>query len=83
MLTTVTAKSTDEQAYAARFQLVHAWRAFLFRDPQLPPSLLPPRWPGASAAHFFDKHATRLRPAADRYVERCLVSVSRSARVGF
>ena len=83
MLTTVTAKSTDEQAYAARFQLVHAWRAFLFRDPQLPPSLLPARWPGASAAHFFDKHATRLRPAADRYVERCLMSVSRRTRVGF
>jgi phenylacetic acid degradation operon negative regulatory protein len=83
VVTTVNAKSTDEQAYAARFQLVNAWRAFLFRDPQLPASLLPARWPGASAAHFFDKHATRLRPAADRYVERCLLSVSRSGRVGF
>ena len=31
----------DEAAYAARFPLVHAWRAFLFRDPQLPPVLLP------------------------------------------
>ena len=72
VVTAVTARSTDEEAYAARFQLVHAWRAFLFRDPQLPTSLLPSRWPGLSAAAFFDKHATRLRPAADRYVERCL-----------
>ncbi|HWG97868.1 MAG TPA: PaaX family transcriptional regulator C-terminal domain-containing protein [Pilimelia sp.] len=68
----VTARSTDEEAYAARFRLVHAWRGFLFRDPQLPPALLPPRWPGASAAAFFDRHAARLRPAADRYVDRCL-----------
>src|SRR5690349_13091965 len=82
VVTAVTPKSTDEEAYAARFQLVHAWRAFLFRDPQLPPSLLPPRWPGVSAAGFFDRHATRLRPAADHFVERCLQSTSRG-RVGF
>jgi len=72
LLAAVTARSDDEQAYAARFRLVHAWRTFLFRDPQLPPSLLPDRWPGTSAAAFFDRHATRLRPAADRYVDRCL-----------
>ncbi len=64
--------TTDEDAYAARFTLVHAWRAFLFRDPQLPPVLLPDKWPGVSAAAFFDQHATRLRPAADRFVDRCL-----------
>ena len=31
----------DEAAYLARFTLVHRWRTFLFRDPQLPPVLLP------------------------------------------
>ncbi|AGL21136.1 PaaX family transcriptional regulator C-terminal domain-containing protein [Actinoplanes sp. N902-109] len=82
-VTAVNARSSDEEAYAARFRLVHAWRSFLFRDPQLPSSLLPSPWPGVSAASFFDKHATRLRPAADRYVERCLLSASRSPRVGF
>ena len=82
VVTMVNARSTDEEAYAARFQLVHGWRSFLFRDPQLPTSLLPAHWPGLSAAAFFDKHATRLRPAADRYVERCLLSVSRSGRMG-
>jgi phenylacetic acid degradation operon negative regulatory protein len=83
VVTAVNARSTDEEAYAARFQLVHAWRSFLFRDPQLPSSLLPARWPGASAATFFDRHAVRLRPAADRFVERCLASASRGGRVGF
>jgi phenylacetic acid degradation operon negative regulatory protein len=61
-----------EIAYTARFQLVHAWRTFLFRDPGLPAELLPERWPGHDAAAFFDHHAARLRPAADRFVEGCL-----------
>ena len=70
----------DEEAYAARFRLVHAWRTFLFRDPQLPPALLPERWPGTARGRFFDRHAARLRPAADRYVEQCLDAGNRARR---
>ncbi|WDZ86636.1 PaaX family transcriptional regulator C-terminal domain-containing protein [Micromonospora cathayae] len=80
LLAKVTARSDDEEAYAARFRLVHAWRTFLFKDPQLPPALLPERWPGTSAASFFDRHAARLRPAADRYVEQCLELGNRAVR---
>jgi len=69
--------SDDEAAYAARFHLVHAWRGFLFQDPQLPADLLPGRWPGESAAAFFDEHARRLRPAADRFVVGCLEQATR------
>ncbi|MBV1849882.1 PaaX family transcriptional regulator [Catellatospora tritici] len=68
----VTRLTDDRSAYAARCALVHAWRAFLFRDPQLPASVLPPDWPGTAAAAFFDRHAARLRPAADRFVDHCL-----------
>jgi phenylacetic acid degradation operon negative regulatory protein len=75
----ITDSSRDEDAYAARFRLVHAWRTFLFRDPQLPPTLLPDQWPGTSAAAFFDRHAARLRPAADRYVDHCLELSTRKA----
>ena len=74
LVETVPARGDDEAAYRARFQLVHAWRTFLFRDPLLPPALLPPSWPGATAAAFFDRHASRLRPAADRFVDRCLTT---------
>lgn len=73
-------RTDDEAAYAARFRLLHAWRGFLFRDPQLPAALLPEQWPGTAAAAFFDRHAARLRPAADRYVDRCLDPAGR--RVG-
>lgn len=72
MVVDVPARGDDEAAYRARFQLVHAWRTFLFQDPQLPAALLPDQWPGTAAAAFFDKHAARLRPAADRFVNHCL-----------
>jgi phenylacetic acid degradation operon negative regulatory protein len=78
VVATVTARSPDEEAYGARFRLVHAWRTFLFRDPQLPPALLPENWAGTTAASFFDRHATRLRPAADRYVDHCLEVAGRT-----
>jgi phenylacetic acid degradation operon negative regulatory protein len=39
-------------------ELVHAWRRFPWRDPALPPDLLPARWHGARAAKLFaDRHA--------------------------
>jgi phenylacetic acid degradation operon negative regulatory protein len=63
---------TDEQSFAVRSELVHEWRKFLFRDPGLPPELLPDNWAGARAAEFFDFHAERLGPAAGRFVDNCL-----------
>ncbi len=67
----------DEAAYAARFQLVHAWRTFLFRDPQLAARAAAVTVAGDAAAEFFDEHAGRLRPAADRYVAARLEQASR------
>lgn len=64
----------DEALFAARSELVHGWRKFLFIDPALPAELLPASWPGARAADFFDAQAARLLPAAARFVDRCLTS---------
>jgi len=62
----------DEAVFAARSELVHGWRKFLFVDPGLPAELLPAAWPGAVAAEFFDAQAARLLPAAARFVDRCM-----------
>ncbi len=62
----------DRAAFAARFHLVHEWRKFLFTDPGLPRELLPPDWAGHRAVELFTTEAERLKPAAARYVARCL-----------
>ncbi|HEY2794838.1 MAG TPA: PaaX family transcriptional regulator C-terminal domain-containing protein [Micromonosporaceae bacterium] len=72
LIESVDATADTRAAFTARFQLVHAWRTFLFRDPGLPATLLPANWAGTKAAEFFDLHADRLRPAADQFVEACL-----------
>jgi len=64
--------SDDEAAFAVRSHLVHEWRKFLFTDPGLPPELLPEEWPGHTAGDFFAQEASRLLPAASRFVDLCL-----------
>ena len=68
--------SEDELAFAVRSHLVHEWRKFLFTDPGLPAELLPDDWPGHDAARFFAKEASRLLPAASRFVDQCLQTSS-------
>jgi phenylacetic acid degradation operon negative regulatory protein len=62
----------DRTAYAVRCRLVHEWRLFLFRDPDLPRALLPAIWPGDEAAAFFDRESARLLPAARRFIDQTL-----------
>lgn len=62
----------DEGAFAGRFEMVHEYRKFLFRDPGLPDDLLPSDWPGREAHAWFTEQATLLYPAADRFVAACL-----------
>jgi phenylacetic acid degradation operon negative regulatory protein len=74
------AASNDIAAFVVRSELVHSWRKFLFRDPGLPESLLPPDWPGRRAAAFFDEHADRLLPAANRFIDQGLTPTVAGAR---
>jgi phenylacetic acid degradation operon negative regulatory protein len=73
---TVVAATTDEPddraAFAARAELLHEWRKFLFRDPGLPTALVPADWPGTAARRYFDAQAERLLPGARAYVDHCL-----------
>lgn len=69
----------DVTAYVVRCELLHSWRKFLFTDPGLPSSLLPPDWPGRRAAAFFDEHALRLLPAATRFIDHCLTPTAAGA----
>ena len=62
----------DERAFAVRSVLVHEWRKFLFTDPGLPAALLPDAWVGHEAARLFGEEASRLLPAASRFVDACL-----------
>ncbi|MGQ0841459.1 PaaX family transcriptional regulator [Actinokineospora sp.] len=64
--------SVPADAFAASQRMLHAWRKFLFRDPGLPPQLLPADWPGTAAGEFFDRHTARLAPAVTEFLDECL-----------
>ena len=70
----------DVAAFVVRSRLLHSWRKFLFSDPGLPATLLPRDWPGRRAAAFFDEHAARLLPAANRFIDQCLTPTVAGAR---
>ena len=56
--------SGPEACFRMQTLLVHAWRKFPFLDPDLPPELLPPRWPRGRAHDLFaDRHARWDTPA--------------------
>jgi phenylacetic acid degradation operon negative regulatory protein len=65
-------QGSDEAAFAARSQLVHEWRKFLFTDPRLPEQLLSDDWAGLRGARYFDEQASQLLPAAGRFIDSCL-----------
>ena len=57
----------DEAAFAATVRLVHAWRRFPFRDPEIPRELLPDDWIGLRAQRLFDDRRTRWSPEASAH----------------
>lgn len=63
-----------EAAYPARTHLVHDWRRFLFRDPDLPPEVLQTDWPGHRARQDFLALAAALAPAAEAHVASALAA---------
>lgn len=58
-----------QQALVERMQLVHDYRLFPFRDPDLPPELLPAGWSGRAAHEVFLEAHGLLRAPADAFVD--------------
>ncbi|MCW2582434.1 MAG: paaX [Klenkia sp.] len=60
---------TGAQALVERLQLVRDYRTFPFRDPDLPPELLPEQWPGRRAHDVFLEAHSLLRAPAEAYID--------------
>lgn len=56
-------------ALVTRIELIHAYRKFPFRDPDLPAELLPDLWPAASAYDAFIRTFEALGPEAKAYYD--------------
>jgi phenylacetic acid degradation operon negative regulatory protein len=60
------------EALVERMRLIQDYRRFPFRDPDLPPELLPEGWSGRAAHELFLEAHGLLRPAAEAYVDEVL-----------
>lgn len=55
------------QYFVRRFNLIHEYRRFLLKDPELPAELLPPDWRGAEAATLFRQYHGLLADKANTF----------------
>lgn len=67
-------------ALVERMQMVHDYRRFPFRDPDLPLDLLPVGWPGREAHQVFIEAHALLRGPAEDCVDGLLGQASRSVQ---
>lgn len=65
-----TGELRGREALVERMRLVHDYRMFPFRDPDLPPELLPDGWPGRAAHEVFLEAHGMLRSEAEAYVDQ-------------
>ncbi|HZI96765.1 MAG TPA: PaaX family transcriptional regulator C-terminal domain-containing protein [Actinomycetales bacterium] len=63
---------TGREALAERMRLVHDYRLFPFRDPDLPLELLPSNWSGRAAHDVFLQAHGLLRRPAEAFVDQML-----------
>jgi phenylacetic acid degradation operon negative regulatory protein len=63
---------SGREALVERMRLIHDYRMFPFRDPDLPPELLPVDWSGRAAHEMFLEAHNLLRAPAEAYVDKIL-----------
>lgn len=61
-----------EAAYRLRILLIYNYRRLMFKDPQLPDTLLPATWAGGAAGELCARLYRRLARPANEYVARVL-----------
>jgi phenylacetic acid degradation operon negative regulatory protein len=59
---------TAAEAFVERLWLVHDYRKFAYIDPGLPSELLPPHWPGTTAAALFREFYAAIDAKSMRYL---------------
>jgi phenylacetic acid degradation operon negative regulatory protein len=64
------AELSDSEAFRTRFTLVSEFRRCIFGDPDLPPELLRPDWPGPAARAIFLEYHDLVSPAALKFFDR-------------
>jgi len=72
----------ERQALVERMRLIHDYRLFPFRDPDLPPELLPAGWSGRTAHGVFLEAHGLLRAPAESYVDSLIGAAPGAARRG-
>jgi phenylacetic acid degradation operon negative regulatory protein len=65
---------SPRRSLVLRTELVHEYRKFPFRDPDLPAELLPTAWRGTEAHELFRTEHDLLAPAADRFIDGVLAA---------
>ncbi|MCR1786129.1 hypothetical protein KVF89_26595 [Nocardioides carbamazepini] len=68
---------SPEAALVARTRLIHEYRKFPFRDPDLPGELLPASWPGAAAYDLFMELHGSLGAGAEEAVDATISSTTK------
>jgi phenylacetic acid degradation operon negative regulatory protein len=63
---------SEKEALVERIGLTHDYRLFPFRDPDLPPELLPEGWSGRAAHELFREAHGLLRAPSEAYVDRLI-----------
>ena len=65
----VSGSLADPRAFVLRFWLIHEYQRFFLEDPDLPPELVPPDWPGDRGAELFQVLHDHLAPGANRFLD--------------
>lgn len=73
---------SPRECFIKRFWLVHEFRRFPYRDPYLPPHMLPRDWLGQEAVELFNAYQSLLAERANHYVDQAMAEAPTEAQTG-